>query len=113
MSVPKWFLLACGFSGMLTAQTDLNAVPSSDSEQQIKYAEPDCPFFGPDRERFYTDALRRQSGMPPVRRPSATTDGVPRVFCSVCSPGGGGRGSLLRVRRCSRKKQDQSRRDLR
>jgi hypothetical protein len=27
------------------------AVPPSGSEQQIKYAEPDCPFFGPDRER--------------------------------------------------------------
>src|ERR1035441_9468502 len=86
MSVPKWFLLACGFSGMLTAQTDLNAVPSSDSEQQIKYAEPDCPFFGPDRERFYTDVLRRQSGMPPVRRLSATTDGVTGALGFV--PGG-------------------------
>ena len=86
MSVPKWFLLACGFSGMLTAQTDLNAVPSSDSEQQIKYAEPDCPFFGPDRERFYTDALRRQSGMAPVRRLSATTDAVSTMLGYV--PGG-------------------------
>ena len=68
MSVPKWFLLACGFSGILTAQTDSNAAPSPDSEQQIKYAEPDCPFFGPDRERFYTDAL---AASPACRRRGA------------------------------------------
>ena len=86
MSVPKWFVLVCGFSGMLTAQTDSNAVPSPESEQQIKYAEPDCPFFGPDRERFYTDALRRQSGMAPARRLSATTDAVSAMLNYV--PGG-------------------------
>ena len=86
MSVPKYFLLVCGFSGMLTAQSDPNAVPSSESGQQIKYAEPDCPFFGPDRERFYTDALRRQSGMAPVRRLSATTDAVSQALGFV--PGG-------------------------
>jgi hypothetical protein len=86
MSVPKWFLLVCCSSGMLTAQTDPNAVPSSGSEQQIKYAEPDCPFFGPDRERFYTDAMRRQSGMPSARRLSATTDAVNAMMGYV--PGG-------------------------
>jgi hypothetical protein len=91
MTVPKWFLLATGvaafgFSGMLTGQTDPNAVPPSGSEQQITYAEPDCPFFGPDRERFYTDALRRHSGMAPVRRLSATTDAVGRMLGYV--PGG-------------------------
>jgi Protein of unknown function (DUF1549) len=90
MFVPRWFLLASGiaafsFSGMLTGQTDPNAIPPSDSEQ-IKYAEPDCPFFGPDRERFYTDALRRQSGMPPVRRLSATTEAVAKMMGYV--PGG-------------------------
>ena len=91
MFVPRWFLLASGiaafsFSGMLSGQTDPNAVPPSDSEQQIKYAEPDCPFFGPDRERFYTDALRRQSGMAPVRRLSATTEAVGKMLGYV--PGG-------------------------
>ena len=91
MSAPRWFLLASGiaafsFSGMLIGQTDPNAVPPSDPEQQIKYAEPDCPFFGPDRERFFTDALRRQSGMAPVRRLSATTDAVGKMLGYV--PGG-------------------------
>jgi hypothetical protein len=86
MFVPKWLLLACGFSWILTAQTDPNAVPPSESEQQIKYAEPDCPFFGPERERFYTDALHRRSGMAPVRRLSATTDAVGGMLGYV--PGG-------------------------
>ena len=91
MFAPRWFLLASGtvvlsFSGMPIGQTDQNAVPPSDSEQQIKYAEPDCPFFGPDRERFFTDALRRQSGMAPVRRLSATTDAVGKMLGYV--PGG-------------------------
>ena len=91
MFAPRWFLLASGiaafsFSGMLIAQTDPSAVPPSESEQQIKYAEPDCPFFGPDRERFFTDALRRNSGMPAVRRLSATTDAVSAMLGFV--PGG-------------------------
>jgi hypothetical protein len=81
MFVSKWFWLASGvaafgFSGLITAQTDPNAVPPSESERQITYAEPDCPFFGPDRERFYSDAFRRQSGMGPERRLSATTEAV-------------------------------------
>ena len=91
MFAPRWFLLASGiaafsFSGMLIAQTDPSAVPPSENEQQIKYAEPDCPFFGPDRERFFTDALRRNSGMPAVRRLSATTDAVSQALGFV--PGG-------------------------
>ena len=91
MFVPRWILLASGiavfsFSGTLIGQTDPSAVPLSGNEQQIKYAEPDCPFFGPDRERFFTDALRRNSGMPAVRRLSATTDAVSQALGYV--PGG-------------------------
>ena len=90
MFAPRWILLACGIaaltSGMLIGQTDSVAVPPSDTEQQVKNAEPDCPFFGPDRERFFTDALRRKSGMPPVRRLSATTDAVGKMLGYV--PGG-------------------------
>ena len=90
MFLPRWFLFAggvavFGFSGMLMGQTDPDAVPAADTGQQLKFAEPDCPFFGPDRERFYTDALRRTSGMP-VRRLSATTDAVGRMLEYV--PGG-------------------------
>ena len=39
-------------------------MPSSKS----KIAEPDCPFFGPDRERYFTDALRAN---PACRRSAA------------------------------------------
>ena len=90
MFAPRWILLACGIaalsSGTLIGQTDSVAVPPSDPEQQVKNAEPDCPFFGPDRERYFTDALRRRSGMPPVRRLSATTDAVGKMLGYV--PGG-------------------------
>ncbi len=91
MSVSRCFLLASGiaalsFSGMPMGQTDQNAVPAADPELQIKFAEPDCPFFGPDRERFFTDALRRKSGMALVRRLSATTDAVGKMLGYV--PGG-------------------------
>ena len=90
MFLPRWFLFASGvavfgLSGILIGQTDPNAAPPSDSEALVKFAEPDCPFFGPDRERFYTDALRRASGMP-ERRLSATTDAVGKMLGYV--PGG-------------------------
>jgi hypothetical protein len=90
MFLSRWILLASGiaafsFSGVLIGQTDAGAPPSG-SGQQIAYAEPDCPFFGPDRERFFTDALRRNSGMPAVRRLSATTDAVSQALGYV--PGG-------------------------
>jgi len=53
MFAPRWILLACGIaalsSGTLVGQTDARAVPPSDPEQQVKSAEPDCLFFGPDR----------------------------------------------------------------
>ncbi|MCX6629052.1 MAG: DUF1549 domain-containing protein [Candidatus Solibacter sp.] len=78
-------IVAFGLSGMLIALTGQDSVPPSDSVQ-IKYAEPDCPFFGPERERFFTDALRRTSGMPPVRRLSASTDAVGKMLGFV--PGG-------------------------
>src|SRR6516165_9978972 len=60
-------LLLVGFavfaSGILTAQ-------------ETGYQDPDCPFFGAQRERYYTDAYRKASGMPSVRHLSATTTAV-------------------------------------
>ena len=105
MFAPRWILLACGIaalsSGTLVGQTDAGAVPPSDPEQQVKSAEPDCLFFGPDRERYFTDALRRRSGMPPVRRLSVTTDAVGKMLGYV--PGGSrSRGQHQCIRdRCS------------
>ena len=62
MSVSRWILFVCGIATLNFRNADRPnrpVRPVSDTEQQIKYAEPDCPFFGPDRERFFTDALRR------------------------------------------------------
>ncbi len=89
MSASRWILFASGiaalsFSGLLVGQTG-QSVPSSDSEQ-VQNAEPDCPFFGPDRERFFTDALRRSSGMGPAHRLSATTEAAVKMMGFV--PGG-------------------------
>jgi hypothetical protein len=54
--------------------------------QETGYQDPDCPFFGPQRERFYTDAYRRASGMPAPHRLSATTTAVSAAMGFV--PGG-------------------------
>src|ERR1041385_8810502 len=58
-----FFGLAIASSGFLAAQDP-------------GYQDPDCPFFGPQRERFYTDAYRKHSGMPASRHLSATTSAV-------------------------------------
>src|SRR5437868_3502291 len=94
MQAPRWILLTgsiavLSFTGLLIGQTEQDPAPQSGTVQadaQEKYAEPDCPFFGPDRERFYTDATRRSNGMPPVRRLSASTEGVLKMMGFV--PGG-------------------------
>src|SRR5258708_6390325 len=80
MSFPRWFLSTgslalLAFSGLLIGQTG-----------ETGYQDPDCPFFGPQRERFFTDALRRKSGIPEVHRLSATTQAVSQALGFV--PGG-------------------------
>ena len=79
MFLPRWCLFAGSlvlvtFTGILTAQTDSStAVPASG---ETGYQDPDCPFFGPQRERFYTDAFRRKSGVAATHRLSETTQTV-------------------------------------
>ena len=68
-----FFGLAIASSGFLAAQ-------------ETGYQDPDCPFFGPQRERFYTDAYKRRSGIPETRRLSATTSAVTNAMGYV--PGG-------------------------
>jgi hypothetical protein len=46
------------------------------SAQETGYQDPDCPYFGPQRERFYTDAFRKHAGIPEPRRLSANTSRV-------------------------------------
>ena len=47
-------------SGMLIGQTEWS--PSRPPTRAEVSAEPDCPFFGPERERFVTEAVRRSPG---------------------------------------------------
>jgi hypothetical protein len=79
MSEPRTLLLLAGslalfsFSGLLAGQ-------------ETGYQDPDCPFFGPGRERFYSDAWRKKSGIPERRRLSETTRAVTEALGSL--PGG-------------------------
>jgi hypothetical protein len=61
------------FSGILAAQ---DTVPE----------QADCPFFGPQRERFYTDVYRKHSGMVDPHRLSTTTAAFAEAMGFV--PGG-------------------------
>ena len=54
--------------------------------QETGYQDPDCPFFGPQRDRFYTDAYRKKTGVPDPHRLSSTTRAVTQSMGFV--PGG-------------------------
>jgi hypothetical protein len=66
--------LAC--SGFLVAQ----------QEQQLSVEHPECSFFGPDRERYVTDALEKLTGRHRTRILSTTTEQVSRALAVI--PGG-------------------------
>ena len=66
--------LAC--SGFLIAQ----------QEQQLPVEHPECSFFGPDRERYVTDALDKLTGHHRTRTLSTTTEQVARALAVI--PGG-------------------------
>ena len=65
MYKPRWLLVlglsVSVFSGMLIGQT--GSLTSSDESEPAKVTEPDCPYFGPQRERFVPDALRRSGAI--------------------------------------------------
>src|SRR5215467_6031324 len=67
MTVPRWQLI----SGIT-----LLACSGALFGQDTGYSDVDCPFLGPQRARFYTDATRRQAGIPESRHLSATTQRV-------------------------------------
>src|SRR5690242_20386126 len=73
-----WFfgsVATLGFSGYLIAQQD-----------QLPVEHPDCTFFGPERERFVSDAMERLGGRSKTRRLSTLTDQVMRAMAVI--PGG-------------------------
>src|SRR5215831_14355374 len=53
--------------------------------QDVGYSDPDCPFLGPQAERYYTDAYRKKMGIP-ERRLTQTTHAVTSAMGFV--PGG-------------------------
>src|SRR5437773_9138668 len=65
MYKPRWPLVlglpVLIFSGMLVGQTTDAAAP--DESEPAKVAGPDCPFFGAQRERYVTEALRRSGAV--------------------------------------------------
>jgi hypothetical protein len=89
MAQPRWIwfvtsLSALGFSGYLIAQQDGRA-PRVEADQ-LAVEHPDCTFFGPQRERFVSDAMQRLGGMTKTRALSTLTDQVVRAMAVV--PGG-------------------------
>ena len=90
MFAARWMFIAGGiavlsFSGVLAGQTAAAVAPSPESESP-GFTNQDCPFFGPQPERFYTDAYRRANGMPATHRLSSMTGAVTNTIGYV--PGG-------------------------
>src|SRR3954464_7199447 len=88
MARPRWLWLstsvaALAFSGYLVAQQDGRATRVDPDQLAVEH--PDCTFFGPQRERYVTDAMERISGRP-RRNLSTVTDQVMRAMAIV--PGG-------------------------
>jgi hypothetical protein len=77
MTVPRWQLI----SGIT-----LLACSGALFGQETGYSDVDCPYLGPQRARFYTDATRRQAGIPESRHLSATTQRVSEALGFL--PGG-------------------------
>src|SRR5262245_33356921 len=76
-------IVSAAFSGVLAGQ---EGPPVSPVSGETGYQDVDCPFLGPQRERFLTDAARRKLGIPESRRLSATTRAVSEALGIV--PGG-------------------------
>src|ERR1044071_8583317 len=89
MNRPRRLLLFSGFSalifsGFLIGQQSER--PARDLDQQLPVEHPECSFFGPQRERFVTDALQRLNGGRPPHKLSDMTNKVVRALAVV--PGG-------------------------
>ena len=79
MQVDRWYWIAgvaplLMFGGVLSAQQEL----------AVEHA--DCPYFGPQRERFVTESVRKSLGMRPAHELSSMTTAVGKMLGYV--PGG-------------------------
>jgi hypothetical protein len=71
-------------TGILTAQTDDRSSSSDPDVSALNHT--DCPFFGPQRERFFTDTMRRNNGFRDSHLLSRNTQAVTAMMGFV--PGG-------------------------
>jgi hypothetical protein len=72
------------FAGVLSGQAQ--DPPASPTEQELTVEHADCPFFGPGRERFVTESVRKSLGMRPAHALSVQTAAVGKMLSYV--PGG-------------------------
>src|SRR2546429_3205668 len=77
------FTSVLAFTGYLVGQQE--GRPPRRDRAELTVEHPDCAYFGPQRERFVTDALQR-SGRMTSRALSETTERVVRAMAVV--PGG-------------------------
>jgi hypothetical protein len=71
-------------AGSLSAQSE--EPPAVASDQQLTVEHADCPFFGPQRERFVTESVRKSLGMKSPHELSSMTAAVGKMLGYV--PGG-------------------------
>src|SRR5689334_2155080 len=78
MTGPRVWILcavsALAFSGFLIGQQA--EPPARADQEQLPVEHPECSFFGPQRERFVTDALQRMGAGRSSHKLTAVTDQV-------------------------------------
>ena len=92
MYLPRFWIAGVApllvLTGGLTAQSDDRPNPTSTPavEQEYTVEHADCPFFGPRRERFVTESVRKSLGMKSSHELSSMTNAVGKMLGYV--PGG-------------------------
>jgi len=89
MHVPRWFWLA-GLVPLLIvpriASAQSEDAPPSTSQQELTVEHADCPYFGPQRDRFVTESVRKSLGIKSSHALSSMTAAVSKSLSYV--PGG-------------------------
>ena len=83
MYAPRYWIT--GFASLLVFTGSLSA-QSENSDQQLTVEHADCPYFGPQRERFVDESVRMSLGMKSSHQLSSMTTAVGKMLGYV--PGG-------------------------